>query len=267
MGYQKESNGIKILVAVTYLVMVGVNALANILPINGVNTGQVSASYPNLFAPAAITFAIWGVIYVLLGGYTLYHLGLFRTWQDVNKGELLNKIGLLFAVSSLANVAWIFSWHYFKISLSMLWMMVILVCLIIMVRIISQARLSQREKIFIRLPFSIYFGWITVATIANVTTLLVSWNWNGWGITEPVWAIIIIIVGLLIGAATAIKNRDIAYGLVIIWAYAGIYIKHTAASGFAGQYPAVIYTVIGCMVLMLAVLIYVFIAGPKTTHW
>lgn len=258
MGQQKESNVIKILVLVTYLAMVAVNALANILPINGVNTGQVSNAYPNLFAPAAVTFVIWGVIYVLLAGYTLYHAGLFRAWQDADKGELLNKIGLLFAVSSLANIAWIFSWHYFKISLSMLWMIVILLCLIAIVRNISKTRLSPREKIFTKLPFSIYFGWITVATIANATTLLVSWNWNGFGIAEPIWTVIILLVGVLIGAATTITNRDIAYGLVIVWAYAGIYSKHISAAGFAGQYPIVINTVIVCIVLMLATIIYVF---------
>jgi hypothetical protein len=260
----KESIFIKMLVLATYLAMIIVNALANILPINGVKTGQVSNAYPNLFAPAAITFIIWGLIYLLLAGHVLYQLGSFRDIGTPYKHELLSKIGLIFSISSLANVAWIFSWHNFMIPFSMLWMIIILLCLITLMQTINKEQLSRREKLLVKLPFSIYFGWITVATIANATVLLVSLKWSGWGIAEPVWAVIIIIVGVLIGAVTTIKNRDIAYGLVIVWAYAGIYIKHTSAAGYAGQYPAIINTVITCVVLMLAVLTYVFIDRKRS---
>jgi len=78
-------------------------------------------------------------------------------------------------------------------------------------------------------------------------------GWNGFGISEPVWAVIIIIVGFVIGVAAMLKNQDIAYGLVIIWAYAGIWLKHISASGFSGQYPAIITTVIACIVLLFIV--------------
>ncbi|HPT69745.1 MAG TPA: tryptophan-rich sensory protein, partial [Syntrophomonas sp.] len=182
------------------------------------------------------------------------------------KHELLSKVGLIFSISSLANVAWIFSWHNFMIPFSMLWMIIILLCLITIMQTINKEQLSRREKLLVKLPFSVYFGWITVATIANATGLLVSLKWNGWGIAESIWAVIIIIIGMLIGAATTIKNRDIAYGLVIVWAYIGIYIKHTSATGFAGQYPVIINTVIACIVLLLAVLAYVLITWQKQTH-
>jgi len=266
MVNQKEVTSIKMLVLVTYLAMIIVNALANILPINGVTTGQVSDSYPNLFAPAGSTFAIWGLIYLLLALYCLYQMGLFRDPQAPRNQALLARTGLIFSISSLANVAWIFSWHNYMIAFSMLWMIVILLCLITILQTIRQKTLTRREKFLIKLPFSVYFGWITVATIANATTLLVSWQWNGWGIAEPVWAIIIIIVGLLIGAATTIINRDIAYGLVIVWAYIGIYIKHTSLAGFSGQYPAIINTVLACIGGMLAVLVYVYIQVKRPMH-
>jgi hypothetical protein len=121
----------------------------------------------------------------------------------------------------------------------------------------------MREKIFIRLPFSVYFGWITVAAIANATVLLVSRGWNGFGIPEPVWAIAMIIVGMLIGAVTTIRNRDVAYGLVLVWAYSGILIKHTSAAGFAGQYPAIIITVAVCILLLLAAAAYSLFVRPR----
>lgn len=266
MVFKGQDTFIKLITAATFFIMIAVNAMANILPINGVTTGGVSDSYKNLFAPAGITFAIWGLIYLLLFGYTLYYLGLFRNGRGSRDRELLGRVGIIFSLSSIANAAWIFSWHYGNIPLSMLLMLVLLVCLIVLNWIIGDADLSWREKIFVRLPFSVYFGWITVATIANATVLLVSIGWKGFGLTEQTWAIIMIIAGMLIGAATALRNRDIAYGLVIIWAYVGIYIKHTSEVGFSGKYPAIIYTVVACIAALLAVLLYILFSGGRRTR-
>lgn len=251
MFANKVKVSVKIIVVVTFLIMIVVNALANILPINGQTTGEVSNSYPNLFAPAGITFAIWGLIYLLLAAFTLYLLGFFQDYSDTIKANLLNKVGIVFSISSVANAAWIFSWHYNKIPLSMVLMLIILDCLIFINYLIKNERLTAKEKLFINVPFSVYFGWITVATIANATTLLVSIGWDGFGISEHTWAVIIIMAGMLIGTLTMIINKDIAYSLVMLWAYAGIYIKHTSESGFDGQYPAVIYTVIACMIIFI----------------
>ncbi|MDD3853890.1 MAG: tryptophan-rich sensory protein [Syntrophomonadaceae bacterium] len=263
MEQSNTSTIVKISVLITYLAMVFVNALANILPINGVNTGQVSDSYPNLFAPTALTFAIWGLIYLLLACFTVYQLGFFQKDKNKIKGELLNKVGILFSISSIANILWIFSWHYRIIPLSMLLMLVILICLIFIISLMKKETLTATEKIFVRMPFSIYFGWITVATIANATVLLVSLNWNGFGIPEQAWTVIILLVGMLIGVSTTLKNNDVAYGLVIIWAYIGILIKHLSKDGFAFQYPTVVYTVISCIALVVITLIYIMIKAHQ----
>lgn len=262
MRFQPKT--IKITVLFTFLLMITVNALANILPINGVNTGQVSDAYPNLFAPAPVTFGIWGLIYLLLAAYTLYHLGFFHDFYGRARTTLHQKIGILFSLSSLANSAWIFAWHYQNIPLSMVFMIIILLCLISINQTLLRENLDTREKFFMRLPFSIYFGWITVATIANATAMLVGWGWKGWGLSEPLWAVIIIIVGMLIGAVTTIRNRDIAYGLVLVWAYTGILIKHQSEAGFAGQYPAVITTVLICLFFLVAAIFYAFSIKRKS---
>ncbi len=264
MANIREGVLLKLFVVVTFVAMVVVNALANILPINGIGTGAVSDSYPNLFAPAGLTFSIWGLIYALLAAHTLYQLGLFRGKEKKANDDLLRRIGVVFSVSSLVNTAWIFSWHYRIIPLSMVLMATLLICLIYIVTVTSTQSLSMREKVLIRLPFSVYFGWITVATIANATTLLVSIGWNGSGIPEATWTIAILIVGALIGATTIMRFRDVAYGLVLVWAYAGILIKHTTASGFSGQYPSVIATVIGCIALFVAALVYVLLRGRRS---
>ncbi|HBQ27087.1 MAG TPA: lantibiotic ABC transporter permease [Syntrophomonas sp.] len=263
MAINTKISFIKAFTAISFLIMVIVNALANILPINDLNTGQVSELYPNLFAPAALTFSIWGLIFLLLAGYTLYQLGFFRNDKSLLDERILNKASFYFSISSIANAAWIFTWHYLQISLSMLLMIIILICLIKIVQIIKKEKLSFREKVFVRLPFSIYFGWITVATIANFVALLVSLGWNGLGTGAALWTVVLIIIGLGIGIAMTLNNRDIAYGLVFIWAYTGILIKHTSASGFAGQYFSIITTVIICLALLLIVEAYLIFTSSR----
>lgn len=238
---QKKSSLIivKIVITLTFLLMIVTNALANILPINGQNTGVVSDSYPNLFAPAGITFAIWGVIYILLALYVFYQIFFYKN------EEKIIKIGIVFSISSIANTIWIFSWHYNIIPLSMILMIVLLVSLIMITRV------AKDEPFMVRIPFSVYFGWLTVATIANATVLLVDLGWDGFGISEEIWTIIIIVVGMLIGLVTMLRNKDIAYGLVLIWAYLGIYIKHISETGFNGEYVGVLIAVVGCLVVFI----------------
>lgn len=252
----KENNlkAIKIINAVTFLGMITVNALANILPINGIGTGDVSDAYPNLFAPAAITFSIWGVIYLLLALFVLYSFGVFKGKSGYSD-DSIGRIKLCFAVSSIANTAWIFAWHYKKIGLALILMLIIFITLMFTYIRIRKDQLTSKEKIFVSIPFSVYFGWITIASIANIVTYLVSIGWNGFGIAEPAWMIIVVIVGLIIGGATAIKNMDIPYGLVIIWAYAGILIKHLSTSGFDAEYTGVIITVsVSIAILFISVI-------------
>jgi len=247
------NNKIKFFVVITFIAMVVVNVLANSLPINGVDTGVISDSYPNLFAPAGITFAIWGLIYLLLALFTFYQLGIINKNDEIST-ELLNKVGILFSISSIANTIWIFTWHYQVIWLSIVFMLVILISLIKIVNAIKEERLSSKEKFFVKLPFSIYFGWITVATIANATTLLVSLNFKGFGISETIWTVLIIIIGAIIGIITLLRNRDYFYGLVIIWAYFGIIIKHTTV--FNSMYPAVIIAATISIVFLITADIY-----------
>jgi len=238
---------VRALAAVTYLAMVTTNVLANALPLNGRRTGEVSDSYPSLFTPAGITFAVWGVIYLLLGAYVLYQL----FGDTEGDPALLNRVGVLFSISSLANTAWVFAWHYDHIALSAVLIVVILVCLALIVTTLRRANVTGRRRWLVGVPFSVYFGWTTVATVANMTVLLVSRKWDGFGLPEATWAVIIVLVAMTIGTVTMLRNRDAAYGLVLIWAFVGILIRQTSAEGFAGKYPAIIAAVIASLVIYL----------------
>ncbi len=241
------------LVVVTYLAMVATNYLANALPLNGRRTGDVSDAYPSLFTPAGYAFSIWLVIYLLLGLHVVYQLGWIRDRQvGDHDSALLNRVGLLFSISSLANTAWVFAWHYDAIALSAVLIVVILVCLILIAGTLRGRPLSVRGKWLIALPFSVYFGWTTVATVANITVLLVSLGWDGFGGAAPVWAAGVIVGAAVLGAATMMRNRDVAYGLVLLWAYIAILVRQTSGAGLAGRYPGVMVAVIGSLVIFLA---------------
>ena len=254
MGAGMARGPIKVLVVITYLAMITVNVLANALPLNGRRTGEVSAAYPSLFTPAGVTFSIWGVIYLLLGLHVLYQLGLFRGSQpEGERTALLNQVGLLFSLSSAANTAWVFAWHYDMIPLSVVLIAVILICLILITSSLRMANLTERERWFVGVPFSVYFGWTTVATVANITVLLVYLNWDGFGLADSTWAVIIVLVAMSIGAVTTLRNRDIAYGVVFIWAYLGILLRQTSADGLDGRYPTVVGAVAASLFVLVAV--------------
>ena len=234
--------------------MIAVNALANILPINGMNTGEISDYYPNLFTPIAWTFSIWGVIYLLLAMFMLYQSGLFGGKQS---GQLIGEIGIWFVISCTANMLWIFLWHHLKIGLTVCAMLVLLVSLIVMARKVSNA--VGRESLFVKLPIFVYFGWITVATIANVTAFFVNVGWSGFGLSEAGWTLIMLLAGALIAASVIVRFRSTAYGAVVIWAYAGILAKHLSASGYDKAFPSVIYSAAIGIAIVLIVCIYVLV--------
>lgn len=255
---EERHTSIKFIVLVAYVAMVVVNILASTLPINGVTPGQVSDSYPNLFAPAGFTFSIWALIYVLLGGYALYQMGAFRGYETPNE-DFLNRVGVLFVASSVFNIGWIFSWHYRQIFLALIFITAILVCLIMAAQTIDREELSQREKVYVRLPFGVYFGWLTVATIANATVWLVSIGWKGLGLSPVTWTVLILLVGMVIGVLTLLRFKCTAYGLVLMWAYFGILMKHLMAApkGFAGHYPLIIMTIGICLVVFFGAIVYI----------
>ncbi len=235
-----------------YFFVVVVNFLANALPINNLSTGEISELYPNLFTPAGIIFSIWGVIYLLLFGYVFYQLGFFQKKVEERREKLFQKINPYFIISSIANIFWIFAWHHTLAGFSVVLMLVLLFSLIKIANILKEENLPERkDKFFILLPFSIYLGWIMVATIANITAFLVSIKWDGFGIREEIWTTIILVIGAFIGVFRMFKDKNILYGIVFVWTYFGIWLKHTSLSGFAGNYPIVIFTTLSCIVFLL----------------
>jgi hypothetical protein len=234
-----------------FLGTVVVNALAKILPINNITTGELSDLYPNLFVPAGLTFAIWGLIYVLLAIFVIYQLRP-SVRRDAQKVDFVQRIGLLFFISCIANIGWIFAWHYKIVPLSLVLMLILLGCLLaIYLRLnIGKSEATKAQKYLVHLPFSVYLGWITIATIANVTSLLVhiGWNQNTWGLGEQFWAVAVIIVGIAIALSILFTRKDIYYCLVVDWALLGILLKRLSVTTVPAQ-NVVVVTIVGLVLI------------------
>ncbi|MGD2177053.1 MAG: tryptophan-rich sensory protein [Anaerolineae bacterium] len=209
---------------------VAVNGLANALPLNGQTTGEISDRFDVYFVPAGYVFSIWGLIYLALGAFTVY-----QALPSQRDNPRLRRVGYLFVLSCAANVAWLFLWHYEVFPLTLLAMVALLLSLIaIYLRLeIRHTEVSTVERWLVGVPFSIYLGWITVATIANATSLLDYLNWGGWGIRPEIWAVIMLIAGTGIASVVSLTRGDVAYTAVIVWAFAGIAVKHQATPAVA----------------------------------
>ena len=201
-----------------------INYLANALPINGVTTGQVSDNIPSLFTPAGYVFAIWGIIYLGLIAFTIY-----QTLPSQKNNPRIAKIGYWYALSGLLNGVWILTWHNGFWLLSVLVMLGLLGSLI-MVYIrgdIGKIKPKTLERWLFDIPFGIYLGWISVATIANISVFGLVSGWSGWGISPQTWTIIMMLAAVILAVLAILTRKEIAYPLVILWALYGIHVAHT----------------------------------------
>lgn len=217
--------------------VLAVNTLANTLPINGLNTGEVSRLYPNLFVPAGFTFSIWSIIYLLMLGFMAISVKWLWNAPTLRPGQLALEISPLFLITCVLNSAWIIAWHHLFVGTSVLIMLAFLLTLIITyLRLQKHKRsITGYKKIFLYHFFTVYLGWITVATIANITAWLVSLKWNAFGIDPAFWSQTMIAVAIVIAIIFVSVKREHAYGWVIAWALGGIYAAQSESNPAIGS--------------------------------
>ena len=223
-------------VPITTLATIVVNGLANALPIAGRLTGAISDSFPVLVTPAGYVFAIWGVIYLGLAGYAV--------WQSLPAqadNPRVRALVLPVSIGNVANLVWILLWHHLLIAASLLAMLVLLASLIATylrlrapTRRRAPAPLSRGERLWARGTFSVYLGWITVATVANVTIALYDAGWDGGFVPAQVWAAITLVVATALGAQMLRRYGDGAYASVLVWAFVGIVLAQWGATIVVG---------------------------------
>ena len=207
------------------LFALAVNILASALPLNGQNTGEISDRFQVYFVPAGYVFSIWGLIYIGWIAFTIFQL-----LPSQKENPRLRRLGYLFALSNVANAAWLFCWHYNLFGLSVLVMLTLLGLLIASyLRLnVNLSRVTSAEYWSVDMMFSVYLGWITVATVANISDWLYFVGWDGFGIPAQAWAVIMLAVASLLGLAMALTRRDVGYLAVLVWAFIGIAVKQSA---------------------------------------
>jgi hypothetical protein len=199
-----------------------VNFMANALPINGMNTGEISDLYPSLFTPSGITFSIWSVIYLTLFAFVIYQWKL----RDKNYFPALSK---LFMASCLLNMSWILAWHNLLPLISVLIMLVFLGVLISLFTLVHNIQLSSRREYFLlRFPFTLYLSWICVATIANIAAWLTSLDVIDSVSAQTILTITMMTVAAALALIVVMRFRDYAFPAVTLWALAGIALKGTS---------------------------------------
>jgi hypothetical protein len=229
---------------IAFIITLIVNGLSNTKLIGGRTTAEVSNSYPTLITPAGYVFAIWGIIYVLLAVFLVY-----QALPNQKDKPFQKQISGLFILSSIFNVVWLFFWQNELLPISVAVIILFLATLIaIYLRLnIGRSNVSLKEKLCVHVPFSIYLGWVTIATIANIAAMLVSIGWDGFGINLQTWAILVLAVALLIDLIVIATRKDIAYSLVFIWALVGIAVNQLAN-------PAIVLAVEVAVVIIVAAL-------------
>lgn len=215
---------------VSVILALTVNILASALPLNGQNTGEISDRFQVYFVPAGYVFAIWFFIFL---GWLVFAVYQFLPAQK--ESPRLRRLGYLFALSNIANAAWLFAWHYNVFGLSVLIMLTLLGLLIASyLRLeVNRVSVSTTGRWSVDIPFSIYLGWITVATVANITSWLYSVDWNGFGIAPQTWAVVMIVVASIVGLLMTLTRKDAAYVFVLGWSFIGIAVKQADVANVA----------------------------------
>jgi hypothetical protein len=215
----KKITSRQIITILATLLTITVNGLANALPLNGQGTGEISDRFDIYFVPAGYVFSIWGLIYLGLIAFTIY-----QALPAQRDNAVIKKISPAYWISNLANTAWVFLWHYEFFALTLPAMLILLASLLyIYVQLRgSRSSFKSAQKWFVNTPFSIYLGWISVATIANFSQVLFSLGWGGWGISPTTWAVVLLATATLLGLLMLWRESDRPYALVLVWAVIGI---------------------------------------------
>lgn len=232
---------------VAYLAMVTVNALANILPINGQTTAEISDKQNVLFTPAGYVFSIWGLIYLLLAIWLFLQVKNRHTEQAAT-----NKVSVLFTVSCAFNIAWLLTWHYEYFALSVVMMLLLLVTLIVLYKQYA----TTDSRFGGRFPFSFYLGWISVATIANISYTLKYYDIS-LGINEVAGTIALLLVAGALAIAGRYLSNDPYFAIVFVWAIIGIAARNTEQS-------LVITAYVVAAIVFIAIIAVSFIKKPQS---
>lgn len=246
----KKDTPQKVIVIAAFLIMLLFTMFSILRPMNGQNITKISASYPNLITPPDYTFMIWWFIYLLFTAFLVYQLDLFGHKRFIIRPEALYYTRIVFIGFCALNMIWEVAWQYDYIALATLILFIMVICMRFLCKYLSREDMSDREKVLIKLPFSLLYGWLTILTISSFAILLVSIRWKAFGIPIMFWTAIALTVLAVYAVIRTLRNKDLPYCLTILWGYTGILVQHTLKDKLNGQYPLIIAAAIFGIIIL-----------------
>ena len=214
-----------------FVLVIVVNTLSNALPFNDQSQTEIAAKYPSLFTPAGFTFSIWGVIYLGLLVFVVY-----QALPAQRQNASIARLDVPFKINCASNAIWLYVWHHDMIFLSLLIMFVILATLVTIYRRLYARidRASITERLALHLPFSLYTGWVTVATIANASILQYAYGWDELLLSSVSWTLLKLALAGAVAVTMVIRYGDAVFVLVVAWAAYGISVMQSPTPAVSG---------------------------------
>lgn len=251
----------RLLVILSFFSCIIVHMLSPSLPVFSLSTGQVSAYYPNYFTPADYSFYIWTAIFFLMAAFTVYQ---YKMPDIILSNVSLTLVRICFIVYGVFNVIWLLSWYFYFIAFSAMTLFLITVFLGYICRVIYKSDLSTKDRLFIKIPFSVLYGWMGMTTVMNIVILMESIRWKNCIIPHFLWVLIWFVAVAIAAAIQIFMNKDMAYGLTFIWGYIGILVRHSL-NGAENQIQYAIPVLIGCIIILTLSVIYIGF-GERVLH-
>ncbi|SFR61684.1 hypothetical protein [Maribacter stanieri] len=235
------------------ILVIIVNYISQAFSLNDTTIGEMSAQYENLFTPAAYAFAIWGVIFLALLGYGIFQVK--RAFFSDKPSEFIEQTGYWFALANILNCCWVIAFMYNYTGLSVVIMFGILLSLIKIILNTNMERWDAPISViaFVWWPICFYSGWISVATIANISAYLSKLDWNGGVLSEQAWTINMIVAATVINLLMIWKRNMREFALVGVWALFAIYVRHNESNIYIA-YSAMT----GTIILFIAIAFHAF---------
>lgn len=249
----------KFISLIIFILMIIINALGGLGKFNATSISDISKTYNNLITPASFTFWIWFVIYILLLVYILYSVDIIENDNSNYENSIFNKVKNFFIANMFFNILWVISWVYNDILLSMIFIIAIFFTLLKITEYINSRRLNNKQVLYITIPFNLYFGWISVALVSNLMTLITSYGIRAFSASGYIISILLLILGILIFYLIFKKNNNAFYFIGFLWGYIGIFANHIIKSGFSLQYPFMLVL----SIISIFIVIFIFLLEKK----
>lgn len=201
--------------------------LANSFSFNGKTTIEIMNRLPILFTPASYVFSIWFLIYAFL---FIWLYDFYKTQRQYSN-TVLNKRTFWFIASASLTILWLLLWQYEFFA----WTIFTMLALLVSLTNLYFTYPKEKNGLFQRIPISIFLSWVTISFIELIIYVLTFYEWSGWGLSDSLWTVIFLTIATAIALHFTRHYRDVAFNVVFMWLFIGIFVKNGLDSLFVSM--------------------------------